>query len=206
MFMISLFIQMSRGKLTVRKILRGTKNILYHIEPVREEWKAKAKEHLDALAIPTGSLGIMTSFAEQLVAISENMKPRFSKKEVFVMAGDHGVTEEGVSLFPKEVITEMVGNFLKGGAGINAFAKNAGAEVNVVDMGVDARLDRVYGKDCVMDRKINFGTKNFTKEPAMTREEATQSLEYGIQLVIDAKSRGADLIATGDMGIANTTA
>lgn len=66
MFMISLFIQMSRGKLTVRKILRGTKNILYHIEPVREEWKAK--EHLDALAIPTGSLGIMTSFAEQLVA------------------------------------------------------------------------------------------------------------------------------------------
>ena len=134
------------------------------------------------------------------------MKPRFPQKEVFVMARDHGVTEEGVSLFPKEVTTEMVGNFLKGGAGINAFAKNAGAEVNVVDMGVDARLDRVYGKDCVMDRKINFGTKNFTKEPAMTREEATQSLEYGIQLVIDAKSRGADLIATGDMGIANSTA
>lgn len=188
------------------KNMMNMDNILYHIEPVKEEWKEKAQERLNALAIPTGSLGVMTSLAEQLVAIAEDMTPRFPRKEVFVMAGDHGVTEEGVSLFPKEVTTEMVGNFLKGGAGINAFAQNAGAKVNVVDMGVDARLDRIYGKGCVMDRKINFGTKNFTKEPAMTREEATQALECGIQLVIDAKSRGADLIATGDMGIANTSA
>lgn len=179
--------------------------ILYQIDPPREEWRIKAKKHLEALAIPAGSLGVMTSLAEQLVAITETMTPEFPQKEVFVMAGDHGVAEEGVSRFPKAVTVEMVGNFLQGGAGINAFAKNAGAKVNIVDLGVDAKLDLLYGKGKVINRKIGYGTKNMTKSAAMSREDAVNSLEAGINLVIDAKIRGVDLIATGDMGIGNTT-
>ncbi len=179
--------------------------ILYQIDPPSEEWRNKGKERLEALAIPAGSLGAVTSLAEQLVAITETMTPEFPNKEVFVMAGDHGVVEEGVSLFPKAVTVEMVGNFLKGGAGINAFAKNAGAKVNVVDLGVDAKLELLYGKGKIINRKVGFGTKNITKTAAMSRDDAVKALEAGINLVIDAKSRGVDLIATGDMGIGNTT-
>ena len=86
--------------------------ILYQIDPPSEEWRNKGKERLEALAIPSGSLGAVTSLAEQLVAITETMTPEFPNKEVFVMAGDHGVVEEGVSLFPKAVTVEVVGNFL----------------------------------------------------------------------------------------------
>lgn len=179
--------------------------ILHKIEPTRSDWKIKAGKRLDALAIPQGSLGSIAALAEKLVCISETMTPQFPRKEIFVMAGDHGITEEGVSLFPKEVTVEMIGNFLQGGAGINAFAQNAGAVVHIVDMGVDADLEEIYGKGNVIHRKIGYGAKNFIKEPAMTREEAIRSLKAGIGLAMDAKSRGVDLIATGDMGIGNTT-
>lgn len=172
------------------------------INPLSKAWLDKAGARLKALAVPAGSLGQMTALARQLAAIEETLTPSFPKKEIFVMAADHGICTEGVSLFSPQVTVEMIANFLRGGAGINAFAANAGAAVHVVDIGVGADLPF----DGFIRRKINYGTKNFAKEPAMRRDEAIQALETGIDIAVTAVLDGADLLATGDMGIGNTTA
>ena len=121
-------------------------------------------------------------------------------KTVFTMAGDHGITKEGVSAYPAEVTPQMVYNFVRGGAAINVLAKHVGAKVVFVDMGVATDLDK--SPELVI-RKIGYGTKNFAKGPAMTREEAEKAVEAGIELVMSEKN--IDLAATGDMGIGNTT-
>lgn len=179
---------------------------LFGINPTRKEQKEKAQKRMDSLAIPKGSLGVMTELAVKLAAISESMTPSFDKKEIFVMAGDHGVVAEGVSAFSKEVTQEMVGNFMRGGAGVNAFSKISDAKVTVVDMGIDADLSNLYDEKVFLNRKVAMGTKNMLHEPAMTREEAKSAIEIGINRVYDAvNGRGTNLIATGDMGIGNTT-
>ncbi|HBU06233.1 MAG TPA: nicotinate-nucleotide--dimethylbenzimidazole phosphoribosyltransferase, partial [Nitrospiraceae bacterium] len=117
-------------------------------------------------------------------------------------AGDHGVTEEGVSAFPKEVTQQMVLNFLRGGAGINVLARHAGADVVVVDIGVDHDFGEIEG---LINLKVINGTKNLTKEPAMTREEAIKCMETGIELADGYAKKGYKIFGTGDMGIGNTT-
>ncbi|MGC9109988.1 MAG: nicotinate-nucleotide--dimethylbenzimidazole phosphoribosyltransferase [Caldimicrobium sp.] len=172
------------------------------IEPLKEEWFKIAWERLDNLTKPKGSLGRLEELAAQLVAIFENPFPRINKKLSFVFAGDHGITEEGVSAFPKEVTAQMVYNFLRGGAGINVLARFAGAEVKVVDVGVDYEFGEIEG---LIKRKVCYGTKNFLKEPAMTKEEAIKCIEVGYELAKEAISKGYNLIGIGDMGIGNTT-
>ncbi len=126
---------------------------------------------------------------------------------VFTFAGDHGVAEEGVSAYPKEVTPQMVLNFLNGGAGINVLARHAGAEVVVVDMGVDFDFSAVGARHAVplQIKKVMRGTKNMRKGPAMTREEAEKSINVGIELANEYAKKGYRLFGTGDMGIANTT-
>jgi nicotinate-nucleotide--dimethylbenzimidazole phosphoribosyltransferase len=124
------------------------------------------------------------------------------KKVVFTFAGDHGVTEEGVSAFPREVTPQMVFNFLEGGAAINALARHVGAEVIVVDMGVDFEFKPMNG---LLLKKIGRGTANFARGPAMSRQEAIRCLETGIELAASCRDAGIDLVGTGDMGIGNTT-
>ena len=143
--------------------------LLDRIKPLDKEFLAKAEARLDTLTKPKGSLGKLETIAKQIVAIREELRPRCDKKLVFTFAGDHGVTDEGVSVFPKEVTAHMVHNFIAGGAGINAIAKDAGAEVAVVDVGVDADFGKIEG---LIDKKIARGTKNIAKGPAMTKEEA----------------------------------
>jgi len=172
------------------------------IEPLKEEWFKIAWERLDNLTKPKGSLGRLEELAAQLVAIFENPFPRINKKLSFVFAGDHGITEEGVSAFPKEVTAQMVYNFLRGGAGINVLARFAGAEVKVVDVGVDYEFGEIEG---LIKGKVCYGTKNFVKEPAMTKEEAIKCIEVGYELAKEAISKGYNLIGIGDMGIGNTT-
>ena len=118
------------------------------------------------------------------------------------MSGDHGVVEEGVSAYPKEVTHQMVHNFLNGGAAINVFSRHADADVFVVDMGVDYVFKKSQG---LIIKKVGRGTKNFIKEPAMLIDQAVKSIEEGIQLAEDAMSKGYDFLAVGDMGIGNTT-
>src|SRR4030043_1615837 len=111
--------------------------ILKKIAPVKIKFAEKAQKRLDNLTKPQGSLGRLEEFAKRIVAITENTMPVLDKKVIFTFAGDHGVSEEGVSAFPKEVTKQMVFNFLNGGAGINVLAHHAGADVVVIDIGVD---------------------------------------------------------------------
>jgi nicotinate-nucleotide--dimethylbenzimidazole phosphoribosyltransferase len=170
----------------------------------------RVQKRLDNLTKPQGSLGRLEELARHIAGITGKESPTLKHKVIFTLAADHGVTEEGVSAYPKEVTPQMVYNFLRGGAGINVLAKQVNARVIIVDMGVCEKLqisgyklqdDKTAFKDC----KINLGTRNFTKGPAMSREDAIKSIEVGIKLVEEEISKGIDIIGTGDMGIGNTT-
>src|SRR5512134_2555524 len=113
------------------------RNTVKAIHPVNEELYTTAQKHLDNLTKPPGSLGRLEEFARRLVAITEDKKPVLDKKVIFTFAGDHGIVDEGVSAYPREVTPQMVFNCLRGGAGINVLARHAGAEVVVIDIGVD---------------------------------------------------------------------
>jgi len=164
----------------------------------------KAQQRLDSLTKPRGSLGRLEEFARQLVAITERPFPDLDRKVVFTFAGDHGVAEEGVSAFPKEVTQQMVLNFIRGGAGINVLAGHAGADVVVIDIGVDHDFSDLRAENFV-SRKVVRGTGNIRKGPAMTRREAEECIQVGIDLAEEYAKKGYKIFGTGDMGIANTT-
>jgi len=163
---------------------------------------AKARELLDKMAIPRGSLGRLEECAQRVVAITGSLTPEIKKKTVVVFAGDHGVVEEGVSAFPQDVTAQMVANFIKGGAGINVLSRHVGAEVLVVDVGVVADIKPQPG---LLIKKVARGTQNMAKGPAMSRGEALHALSVGIEVAHRLKSEKTDLLGTGDMGIGNTT-
>lgn len=171
------------------------------IRPVDAGLIEEARKRLDSLTKPRDSLGRLEEFAKRMVAITGELRPCLDRKTIFTFAGDHGVADEGVSAFPKEVTRQMVYNFLGGGAGINALARHAGADVVVVDIGVDFDFEDAPG---LVKRKVVRGTRNIRKGPAMTREEAVKCLEVGISLARDYAGKGA-IFGTGEMGIANTT-
>jgi nicotinate-nucleotide--dimethylbenzimidazole phosphoribosyltransferase len=175
--------------------------ILKSIKPVDESRAAAIQARLDNLTKPQGSLGRLEELARRYCLITGKDKPAVRNKIIFTFAGDHGVTEEGVSAYPKEVTSQMVYNFLRGGAGVNVLAKHAGARVIVVDVGVDHDFEPAEGLEI---RKIGRGTKNMTKGPAMMRDEAERAVLAGVEMVEKYKD-GLDIIGTGDMGIGNTT-
>lgn len=184
----------------------GLSEIINSIKPVSLDWRLKARDYLKQLAIPQGSLGELLVLAEQLAAIKKTLKPSVHKKVVITMAGDHGVVAEGVSAFPQEVTPQMVNNFVRGGAAINVLAGVAGAQVLVVDMGVAANLDKLAREGKILSCKISKGTSNFARGAAMTRAQAEQALQSGIEIVGNLVKDNVELLATGDMGIGNTTA
>ena len=172
------------------------------IEKIDNSLAATTQKRLDNLIKPQGSLGRLEEFAKQVVEITKNENPLINSKVIFTMAGDHGVVEEGVSAFPKEVTPQMVYNFLKRGAGINVLARHIGAKVIVVDMGVACDLNP---HPELVVKKVNYGTKNMSKGPAMERGEAVRSIEAGIEVFESVLEKGIDIAGTGDMGIGNTT-
>lgn len=177
------------------------REIIEKIQPVDETRTGEVQAQLDGLTKPQGSLGRLEELAKKYCLITGKTKPRITNKIIFTFAGDHGVTDEGVSAFPKEVTPQMVFNFLRGGAGVNVLAKHVGAKVIVVDMGVDYEFEPTEGLEI---RKIARGTRNMTKGPAMTREQAEQAVLVGVELV-EKYREGLDILGTGDMGIGNTT-
>lgn len=179
------------------------KKIIETITGINKEFTELAKNKLDNLTKPKGSLGRLEELAMQICGITESEKPPLHNKVIFTLASDHGVTEENISAYPKEVTAQMVYNFLNGGAGINVLARHIGAKVIVADMGVAADL-KPHPE--LIIKKINYGTKNFTKGPAMTKEEAIRAIEAGMEVFEEVFSKGIDIIGTGDMGIGNTTA
>jgi len=167
----------------------------------------EVRRHLNSLTKPVRSLGALEEIALRLSLIRREIKPVLGKKIVFVLAADHGVSGEGVSAYPREVTREMVFNFIRGGAAINVFGRQTGTEVLVVDAGVDFDFagSEAASSPLFLDKKIGRGTRDFSKEPAMTAQGAKRCLEAGFELAEEAKKRGAGIIALGDMGIGNTT-
>jgi nicotinate-nucleotide--dimethylbenzimidazole phosphoribosyltransferase len=173
------------------------------IEAVDQSWLNAARERQLTLTKPPGSLGRLEEIANRLAAIQRTVTPSVSKKRIYVVAGDHGVTAEGVSAYPREVTPQMVDNFLRGGAAINVLGRAGGIEVRVVDAGVDADLS---DRSELVQAKVMRGTANFAVGPAMTREQAEMCLAHGIDLAQIAAKDGINLLGIGEMGIGNTTA
>ena len=173
------------------------------ITPLDPQWTARAQERLDSLTKPPGSLGKLEELAAHYVAIREEFFPRLEIKRIVVFAGDHGVVAEGVSAFPQEVTFQMVANFIRGGAAINVLARQAGARVEVVDIGVNHDFEPGLN---LIARKVAYGTRNLAQEPAMSREEALRAVWVGVERAQEAVEDGVDVLAAGDMGIGNTTA
>lgn len=163
---------------------------------------AAARARQDQLTKPTGSLGQLEELSIQLAAATGNARPSVARKAVIVMAGDHGVVRDGVSAYPAEVTPQMIMNFLHGGAAINVLSRQAGARVIIVDVGVAVEMGQVPG---LINRKVALGTASMASGPAMTREQAEQCVQAGIDVVNAEIDAGLDLVATGDMGIGNTT-
>jgi nicotinate-nucleotide--dimethylbenzimidazole phosphoribosyltransferase len=176
--------------------------VIASIQPLDEKAMRKARMRQDNLTKPQGSLGQLESVSIQVVGMKRNSRPRMTHKVIFTLAGDHGVTQEGVSAYPSEVTPQMVYNFLRGGAGINVLARHVGARVVVADLGVATKMEEHRS---LIDKKVAMGTQNMAKGPAMSREEAIRSIEAGIELVEEELSKGIDILGTGDMGIGNTT-
>lgn len=178
------------------------KNI--RIESVDIELYEIARQRLDTLTKPKGSLGRLEEFAQRIIAIKGNKPPlTLEKKVIFTFAGDHGVVEENISLYTKEVTEQMVYNFLKGGAGINVLARHVDADVIVIDIGVDCDFQKTPG---LLIKKVVRGTRNMRKGPAMTKNEAERCIDTGIDVAIEYAKKGYTIFGTGDMGIGNTTA
>ena len=178
------------------------KKTVKQIQPLSRNWLNKAWERLDNLTKPRGSLGRLEEVAARVVAIQEEERPSVAGKEVFVFVGDHGVVSEGVSAYPQEVTALMVNNFLAGGAAINILARCVGARVSVIDIGMKEDLRDADG---LVKRNVKRGTGNIIRGPAMTREEAEMAIDVGIEMADSAYRNGTAMIATGEMGIGNTS-
>jgi len=173
------------------------------IKPLDEMAMAQARARQDTLTKPPSSLGRLEELSVQLAGIQGRAMPRIQDKVIIVMAGDHGVVAEKIGNWPQEVTVQMVQNFLRGGAGINVLARQVGARIVVVDMGVATKMapDRQ-----LLSKKVGPGTRNMSLGPAMTPEESVQAVETGIEVLSTEATRGLDIVGTGDMGIGNTTA
>ena len=183
------------------------------IYPQDAACRQQAEERLAQLTMPHWALGDLMDLAVDLAGMTRSLTPPVARKKVVVMVGDHGVVAEGVSHYPAEVTTQMVYNFIRGGAGINALARRAGAEVLVVDVG--ARDDFTDLTDvgaglagnctgALIAKKIGHGTANIAQGPAMSRTHAVMAVEAGIEIAYHL-AETTDVFATGEMGIGNTT-
>lgn len=181
---------------------------LENIKKLTIDADGSIQNRLNILTKPQGSLGKLEDLAKWYISArgysytSPEKCPKIADKVIFTMAGDHGVAAKGVSAFPSEVTPQMVLNFLGGGAGINVLASHVGARVNIVDCGVACDFEEIPG---LTKKKIAKGTADISEGPAMTKEQAVQAVEIGIECVEEEIKKGLDIIGTGDMGIANTT-
>ena len=172
--------------------------------PLDEAAMTAARQRHDRLTKPPGSLGRVESIGVLLAGVAGACPPPVpSHPAVAVFAGDHGVVAAGVTPWPQDVTAQMVANFVAGGAAINAIATQVGASVHVVDVGVVGDLSHIAGVD---HRKVRAGTADLSSGPAMTVDEAGAALDVGADVAAALVAAGHDLLATGDMGIGNTTA
>lgn len=182
--------------------MMSLKTTLQEIHPIEPRWIESARQRQLELTKPPGSLGRLEEIANRCVAIRESFELTAGRPRIVLFAADHGVCAEGVSPYPQEVTAQMVLNFLRGGAAINAFARSGGIELKVVDVGV---ATPVAASSELISRRAASGTRNFCEEPAMTEGEMNAALETGIALAGDSVTARCDLLGFGEMGIGNTT-
>ncbi|MEW6518458.1 MAG: nicotinate-nucleotide--dimethylbenzimidazole phosphoribosyltransferase [Thermodesulfobacteriota bacterium] len=175
--------------------------LLKEIQPVNRRVMEQAQARLDNLTKPRGSLGELEVLARRICGIQDSIRPALGRKIILTFAADHGVAMEGVSSVPQAVTRQMVANFLRGGAGVNVLARHVGAEVWVIDVGVAAEINDAG----LIARKVRAGTANLAQGPAMELAEALQAMGVGVEIARAAISKGARILGTGEMGIANTT-
>ena len=173
------------------------------IQPLDQIAMDAARQRQSQLTKPAGSLGRLEELSVQLAGIQRKPLPAVKDKAIIVMAGDHGVVAEGVSAYPQEVTPQMVLNFLSGGAAINVLTRHVGARVAVVDMGMASKGE--VTSPLLIRRRVGSGTANLAQGPAMSRAQAEESVQSGIEVALAEISKGADILGTGDMGIGNTT-
>ncbi len=164
-----------------------------------------AQEKINQKTKPLGSLGLLEEVAVQLCVIQNTLTPTIAKKRMLVFAASHGIADEGVSAYPKEVTGQMVLNFLRGGAAINVLTRHGGIELCVIDVGVDMDFGDNIDSHLFFNRKVRYGTRNFLKGPAMTFPEFSKAIEAGREQVRLAKFANVSLLGIGEMGIGNTT-
>ncbi len=182
--------------------MKRIEQTLRAILPVDQSWIRKASERQRELTKPPGSLGRLEDVANRCAAIRGTLMLTANRPRIVLFAADHGVCKERVSMYPQEVTTQMVLNFLRGGAAINCFARTMAIELKIVDVGV-ANAPSASGD--LISRRVRAGTRNFCLQPAMTEDEMKSAIETGINLANDASAAGCDLVGFGEMGIGNTT-
>ena len=182
---------------------RTLDGVIASIQPADAGAIRRALSRQRNLTKPPGSLGRLEAVSVQLAGIFGTERPVIRGKAVIVAAGDHGVVAQGVTGYPQEVTAQMVLNFLAGGAAVSVMSRRAGARQIIVDAGVAADLPEHPDLRSV---RIGGGTSDISQGPAMSREQAEQSVLAGIEEAVEAAEAGADLIAAGEMGIGNTTA
>ncbi|MFM0006120.1 nicotinate-nucleotide--dimethylbenzimidazole phosphoribosyltransferase [Paraburkholderia dipogonis] len=176
---------------------------LPEVEPLDQTLRDELQHIIDTKTKPPGSLGRLETLAHQMGLIQRTTRPTVTRPAMIVFAGDHGVAEEGVSPYPQAVTAQMVVNFLAGGAAINALSRLSGIELEVVNAGIATPLPSTAG---LVDLPVAAGTRNFAREPAMSRDQALSAMQAGAARVRHHAALGTNVIGFGEMGIANTSA
>ena len=197
------FFVLKEGQPTTDDDEQWCRRIIEGIRPVDSALASAAQGKIDNKTKPLGALGTLENLALQMSLIQQNLLPVIHRKGLFVFAGDHGITEEGVSAYPSEVTRQMVDNFLNGGAAINVLCRHHHIDMKIVDMGVNGEFDP---HPDLIDKKVRKGTRNFAITPAMTPDEAWLAIKNGMEVILQShEERPLDIVGVGEMGIGNTT-